>query len=388
MRLAYFGFSVAGSSHTAGSIGCQDSHYAKIIGNSSGKTVIAAVADGMGSEMYRRSHAGSKTAATATVDYISEHHEPTLSTHALEQLIVEAFGYALNRLQKRALFEGFELEDYSTTLTVAVFTKNCLVFGQVGDGGIIGLDKTGTFHKITEQQKGEFCNQTNSLNTGLEHLVVGSVAEKLCAVLLMTDGIYEFICEDVMSQHDPPLRASFLRSFMDNGVLELKSQSQASDISTAMTAYFSTGEGVKATTDDITMLGIIDTEQTPAKREASYYDMGYLENALNSQERGVYKLPDAKRVQPEKKLLETTKSANEDTSKVDRMSIASRKSKRPCRQQRRQTLRDHIVNTVNKSLALFKNEATEDKAQAATPNEGNPVTPPDTIKSGEDSNEA
>jgi len=290
MSLVHYGFSLAGSSHVAANTGCQDSHYAVSVTGSNSNMIVAAVADGMGSARYRCSADGSKIATKAAVDFIARLYSPRASTQSLELLMVSAFRFALAALKKRALSEEMLLEDYSTTLTAVILSNEQLVYGHLGDGGIVGLDQTGTFHRITEQQKGEFCNQTNTINTGIDELVTGSLNTRLCSVLLMTDGVYEYICDSLMTNYDPPLRAAFLRSFMDNSVLGLHSQPLAQEMVEQMEAYFFNGDGSQITTDDITMLGIVDTQQVPAIREEAYYCTNYLEEALRSQKQGVYKL--------------------------------------------------------------------------------------------------
>jgi serine/threonine protein phosphatase PrpC len=44
---------------------------------------------------------------------------------------------------------------YDTTLTAVIYNGRKVVFGHVGDGGIIGIGSFGNFVKLTEVQKGE-----------------------------------------------------------------------------------------------------------------------------------------------------------------------------------------------------------------------------------------
>jgi len=147
--------SVPGSKRAAGESG-DDAHAWTIEGG----WLVAAVADGAGSA--RRSAEGATLAAAFFVEHFAWAlaEEPTVSADRLFDSF-EATRIALERLCSRA---GGSLNDFATTLCVAVASDTEVWAAQVGDGAVV-LQTAGDFEALASTTRGEFLNETTFLTS-------------------------------------------------------------------------------------------------------------------------------------------------------------------------------------------------------------------------------
>lgn len=140
------GHSSIGRSHEDKGIKCQDSCCYKNDDN----IVVAAVADGVSSS--KHSDIASKNAVNFVVDFLFKHIDKKDSVDKILEIIKQGFDEALFRIKQIA---NGVLNDYDTTLTVAVLIDDNLYYGQIGDSGIVALLEDGKFERVTEAQNGE-----------------------------------------------------------------------------------------------------------------------------------------------------------------------------------------------------------------------------------------
>ncbi|WP_158247644.1 PP2C family serine/threonine-protein phosphatase [Actinomyces qiguomingii] len=150
------GASVAGKSHTAVGSGSDDA-YSYILVNG-GDSVVAAVADGAGSET-GTSAWGSYTACQVVKQHATELVKYAASEATARLAIEKLFLQVILAIERRSRRMDLSPKALSTTLTVAVLSPNAAVFAQVGDG-IIVCDFEGKPSARIPEAKGEYANET------------------------------------------------------------------------------------------------------------------------------------------------------------------------------------------------------------------------------------
>lgn len=184
-----YGFSIAGKSHVARGLPCQDSHKIKRMENG---WIIAAIADGVGSA--KNAQIGSQIAAETVVDVCDELMPWDYSVIGIKSMIRTAFNYAFKRIIRESDKTGEPLESYDTTLTLVIYDGRRIIYGHSGDGGIIGLNSFGDYVVITKPQKGADEVSVIPLRAGYTQWVIDTYDDELAAVMLLTDGMLEMMC--------------------------------------------------------------------------------------------------------------------------------------------------------------------------------------------------
>lgn len=181
-----YAFSLQGKSHKAKNVCCQDSNQIIKVEN----LYVAAVADGVGSAA--NSKEGSAIAVNVATDYFSKNYDKNSN---IKLLIKQSFAEALNRIFEDAKNNNLPIESYDTTLTMAVYDGQKIVFGHSGDGAIIGLTNSGDFIEITSVQKGLERETVVPLRAGSDVWQIDTCDKNLAAILLLTDGMLDIICQ-------------------------------------------------------------------------------------------------------------------------------------------------------------------------------------------------
>ncbi len=179
-----YGMSIQGADHIKEDTAGQDSH--KII-KCSENMLIAAVADGLGSERY--SDVASKIAADTASTCCAETLTEDSTDEEIYKAIKQAFFKAKNQIEDEAKSKGHDVDQYDTTLTLAVIIRDSLYYGHCGDSGIIALNRTGIYSKVTDQQRDDYgrvfpiCFE--------DHWRIDKYPEPVGSVLLATDGMLD-----------------------------------------------------------------------------------------------------------------------------------------------------------------------------------------------------
>ncbi len=180
--------SAQGSSHVKSGQPCQDSvryRTYRALGTPR-DTLVAAVADGAGSAPYGGS--GALEAANTSIHTATERlRENPNGTGAdiLERILVESMCAAQKRLDETAHRQGHRIDDYATTLLLAIYAGGTLAAAQIGDGAIIAGSSDGDYHFITSPARGEYANETN--------FITGRNALTVCQFHVRTDLNVEYI---------------------------------------------------------------------------------------------------------------------------------------------------------------------------------------------------
>ncbi|MDR0318874.1 MAG: protein phosphatase 2C domain-containing protein [Nitrososphaerota archaeon] len=263
--IGWYGTSLIGRSHLSAGGVCQDSHGVKMLQHG---WVVAAVADGLGSAKY--SDIGSKLAVEEVLRFVEVNVPEVWHDESLLSLLRIAFHAALKKVKVQACAAGHLLRDYDTTLTCVVYNGVNVVFGHVGDGGVIVLNPFGDFTTLTVAQKGEEYNQTVPLRGGPDNWVFGLSNESVVALLLLTDGIYDIACPWLLAKQKQKMYVNYVRPFMDRNILKVESFVDFERVQKDVEEFFQ-GEHAKQISDDKTIVGIINTDVKSEVKPAEYY---------------------------------------------------------------------------------------------------------------------
>lgn len=264
--IGYYKVSAIGTDHLDKPGGvCQDSSDVKQLDNG---FTIAVAADGLGSAS--RSDVGSKVAVRAVIGYVAKNIVPGQSDAQYVSLLEKAYRYAYNSVLQAADDIGVPAKELNTTLMAAVYDGRNVYFGQCGDGGIIVLTYGGDYVCITDVKKGEAFNETFPLLGGSGNWSFGRYSGDVCALTMMTDGIFDIVCHPLLANERQKINIPFIRRFMDRNILRANNAADMEMLQTGI-ERFVRGSGLPGVTDDKTIVGLINTEIMPQLKDDEYY---------------------------------------------------------------------------------------------------------------------
>lgn len=196
--------SVTGTGHIKNGIGCQDYNHYELL---EGETVIAAVADGVGSVSmaYEGAKLAVDTFLSAVKKILLDKKHPSVEEEWVD-VMVNGFRQARMGLERQAQTKGMKLKEYATTLIAIILTDDWLVIGQIGDGGAVALVEDNQLLTISTPQKGEYANHVFPLTMpdALEAAKFSARNLKIQAVALFTDGIQHLALNNGDDSPYPP----------------------------------------------------------------------------------------------------------------------------------------------------------------------------------------
>lgn len=264
--LGYYKMSTIGTAHQAKKDGvCQDASDVIVLENG---WVVAAIADGLGSA--KKSELGSTTAVKTVLSFVSENHPDKWHEESLMSLLRIAYHKALKTIRILSEENQDVLCDYDTTLTTVIYNGTNVVYGHVGDGGIIALSSYGDYSVLTEAQKGEAFNETSPLRAGPENWFFGFAKEDVCSLIMMTDGIFDVAYPWLLAKTNQPIYVNYVRPFMDINILKVSTPADFENAQAEITDFFK-GPYSKQIADDKTIVGIINTDVTPETKPDEFY---------------------------------------------------------------------------------------------------------------------
>lgn len=258
-----YGVTQQGTYHVKNNIVCQDSH--RII-KCNDSMAIAAVADGLGSEMY--SDTASKIAADFTTKYCAERITSETVEDEILQIIKEAFTLAQQKIEETAEQNGHELDQYDTTLSLAVLRDSELFFGHSGDSGIVALNMDGSYEKVTEQQRDEE-NRVFPLYFGEEKWIIRKYEKQVASVFLATDGMLETLFPIYLREEPISIYVALARFFMDAKILNIEADGEET-VQNRISTFIEKIPDAQVN-DDKTVAVILNTDNKPALMAEDYY---------------------------------------------------------------------------------------------------------------------
>lgn len=258
-----YGVTQQGTYHVKNNIVCQDSH--RII-KCNDSMAIAAVADGLGSEMY--SDTASKIAADFTTKYCAERITSETVEDEILKIIKEAFTLAQQKIEETAEQNGHELDQYDTTLSLAVLRDSELFFGHSGDSGIVALNMDGSYEKVTEQQRDEE-NRVFPLYFGEEKWIIRKYEKQVASVFLATDGMLETLFPIYLREEPISIYVALARFFMDAKILNIEADGEET-VQNRISTFIEKIPDAQVN-DDKTVAVILNTDNKPALMAEDYY---------------------------------------------------------------------------------------------------------------------
>jgi hypothetical protein len=195
--------SVRGTGHIKNDIPCQDYNYYELL---KGETVIAAVADGLGSAS--KADEGAKLAVDTFLSVAKMVLGEEYPASEVEWVDVMAHGFRQARvaLERQSQNKGLKLKEYATTLIAIILTEDWLVTGQIGDGGAVVLVENNQLLTISPPQRGEYANHVFPLTMpdALDVAKFSARNVKVQAAALFTDGIQHLALNNGDDSPHPP----------------------------------------------------------------------------------------------------------------------------------------------------------------------------------------
>ena len=252
---------MAGPYHLDNGLPCQDSLYVRDCGDGA---VIAAVADGLGSQKY--SDVGSRIASETAVSFCAEHFVAGMTFKEVRKIMRNAFVDAYRAVLKEAASIGEFGDQHDTTLCLAIWDDGHVFWGQAGDSGIAALMKSGEYVPVTVQQRTEE-GYVFPLCCGPEKWAFGEITEKVSALMLMTDGVWENIVPPELSDDERKMNVALARLFMD------RKEDQPEEIATLesnMQTYLENFPR-QLLDDDKTVIILYNPDTPAARLDDAYY---------------------------------------------------------------------------------------------------------------------
>lgn len=258
-----YGITQQGSYHIKNGLPCQDAHAIVLPSEHIG---IAAVADGLGSERY--TDVASRIAADVSTSYCAEHISEQDDNAQILTVIKDSFLLAQKRIELEVEKRGHPLDEYDTTLSLAVLINGVLYYGHAGDSGILALGGDGLYEKVTEQQRDEE-GRVFPLYFGEEIWSFGKYNGPVSSVLLATDGIYELFFPVYIREEPVSIHVALAKYLMDADCLGFERQGEE----TARERIFAFLESIPdaQVNDDKTVVVMCETDTQRERQPDAYY---------------------------------------------------------------------------------------------------------------------
>jgi len=254
------GVSAEGESHKNKNIPCQD--WNEI--NEHNGIIFAAVADGLSSS--KHSDLAAKEATAFVIKFCSDKVTKDTTEDIIIAVIRESFEKTLEHIEQRVKEHIHELDEWDTTLCLAIFFDGNVYYGQAGDSGIIALRSDGNFERIVEIEDNEdgyvepLCRK--------ENWVFGKYPHKVKSLMLVTDGIWGMLVPSLLKGQEHELDHSLLSYYLNNKGIYEYSQDALDEWFKADIASISPDH---VNHDDKTMVMIIDTVAEFISQIDDYY---------------------------------------------------------------------------------------------------------------------
>jgi len=271
------GDSQIGKSHESKGTICQDAYYCL----EKGGVVFAAVADGLGSS--KHSDIASKMASRGTVEYCARSIYKGMADNQILATIKAAFDTANFSIKQQA---GDNLDDYDTTLTLAVLIDDELYYGHAGDSGIIALCSDGIFEEVTTPQQGSGQGKDRPVFplASERHWIFGKYKYRVKALFLMTDGMLNKAIPPLLEEQQYQLDHKYLYFLFDN-------LQKTNDLNTWVSSELAQTSPQEVNYDDKTLVGVINMAARVNLQSQQYYDYPtdeFWTRLTNEHERNLY----------------------------------------------------------------------------------------------------
>lgn len=270
--LAAFGISLQGASHLDKDppVPCQDAHAMRWLENQG--VLIAAIADGVGS--CPLSHWGAHTAVETALNTVEQElskismkssfglkiEDPDFR-QKMKKILQSAFSNAQAAVEKMSEDSEprYPVYVFQSTLTLAVYDGKTLMFGHVGDDGIVAQRTDGSVAMVTCRIKGEEANSVYPLQSAEECRQFGAVTN-VAGFLMATDGILDAFVDISAASPEETYFNGVYYPFMQPAVYNIidGKAENAEDILNSYKEWLMSEEYRKKVTDDMTLVAVVN----------------------------------------------------------------------------------------------------------------------------------
>ena len=262
MRLAAFHITQQGKSHIDNGTVCQDAGLAQVLHVNGTELAVLIAADGVGSCLY--SDEGSKTAVDTLMNVLRNGIGQNTDKTDIRLLLKTGFTEALKRINELAKETRRPAEEFSTTLTCAVYDGSTVWYGHIGDSGIVAIFNDGSYRMITVRCKGQEWNMVMPLYF-TDYWQFGTV-ENVAALCVQTDGVLDKYVDDELTDE----RIFF--PFIEDLLTPLDSEEKLAACKKGYDDFLRSDETRKELTDDITFAAAQNTETIAAAAANVVFD--------------------------------------------------------------------------------------------------------------------
>jgi hypothetical protein len=178
------GASVTGTAHLARGVECDDRHAAYPAPDTTAQApIVLAVADGAGSRPL--ASAGAQVAVRAVRELAQRGDGPPHGRAWLR----EAFDAAWHEIWRRSEESQRPIDEYGTTLSVALIYAEAVYVGQIGDGVVVVGDRNG-YRTLSPPDRFEYVNETELItDEPCPNLRLDGPLDGIRSIFLSTDGL-------------------------------------------------------------------------------------------------------------------------------------------------------------------------------------------------------
>ena len=258
-----YGISSQGADHIRNGVVCQDSH--KII-RCGEDMIIAAVADGLGSEKY--TDKASKLAVHISTTFCRKKLNKNSSSKEILEVIQNSFTTSQTLIEKFARKADHDIDQYDTTLSLAVLINDRLYYGQSGDSGILAMGTDGAFYQVTEQQRDEEGRVFPLIYS--DCWTFGEYEKPVESVLLATDGMLETFFPIYIKDEPVNIHVALAKFFMDRDSLKFEETGEET-VQRNMEKFIDEIDR-KRVSDDKTIVVLVNGSVPSTRQPKEYYE--------------------------------------------------------------------------------------------------------------------
>lgn len=202
--------SVTGTRHQASNQECQDFTCFLLMPKLAPDTIVAAVADGLGSAELggHGAQLAAETAVTQASGLLWDDGDRPPKPERLESILNSSVLEARMTLEDNGKQLKTPLQSLSTTLLITIHTGGVIATAQVGDGACVISTEEGEYRTLAKPQRGEYANETTALTSrrALQQCQINIIRPKrpVRELALTTDGLLNLSLDMSNMEPHPP----------------------------------------------------------------------------------------------------------------------------------------------------------------------------------------